>query len=67
VQTVPQEPQLPLSACVFTQELPHAVSAPQSAEQDPAMHIMPLGQGVLQSPQCKAFALVSMQLPEQFA
>jgi hypothetical protein len=65
LQTVPQLPQLPVSACVLTQDPLQAVSEPQSVAHAPALQNMPLWQLLPQSPQCCAFELVSTQLPEQ--
>jgi hypothetical protein len=65
-QTVPHFKQFEVSVLRSTQELPQAVSVPpQSVVHAPSKQTLPLGQTVVQSPQCWPSALVSTQVPLQ--
>jgi hypothetical protein len=52
LQIVPHLPQFEVSAVRSTHEPLQGVSAPQSAEQTPALHTLAAPQAVAQSPQC---------------
>lgn len=66
LQTVPHVRQLEVSVAKSTHDPPHAVSAPQSEPQTPALHTLPTPQAVVQLPQCCPSAWRSTQLPLQF-
>jgi hypothetical protein len=63
---LPQWPQLSLLVVVSTQAVPQAVVVPGQVQLE-LLQVAPVGQGVLQLPQCSVSLLVSTHLPPQVA